>query len=181
MISRVRSWSSLSRARSFFALSDGGWYSASSAGLRRLVIVLPPILRVHSAYGPRRRGGSGRRGSGSSACRRRRRGVAAGGGVRPAGDRGDGTRGEGAGEEPAVGGGQAGRLRHRAGAGPGAGGAAAPVGGRAVHLLRARAVRCGTPHAAHQPEVRRPPGRAAAISAGSGAAAGARRPTARRR
>jgi hypothetical protein len=39
MISRVRSWSSLSRARSFFALSNRGWYSASSAGLRRLVIV----------------------------------------------------------------------------------------------------------------------------------------------
>ena len=31
-ISRVRSWSSVSRARSFFALSNRGWYSASSAG-----------------------------------------------------------------------------------------------------------------------------------------------------
>jgi hypothetical protein len=32
MISKVRSWSSLSRARSFFALSDRGRYSSSSGG-----------------------------------------------------------------------------------------------------------------------------------------------------
>jgi RNA polymerase sigma-70 factor (ECF subfamily) len=49
MISRVRSWSSASRARSFLALSNSGWYSVSSAGVSRLVTVLPPILRVHSA------------------------------------------------------------------------------------------------------------------------------------
>ena len=49
MISRVRSWSSVSRARSFFALSNRGWYSASSAGVSRRVMVLPAILRVHSA------------------------------------------------------------------------------------------------------------------------------------
>ena len=48
-ISRVRSWSSVSRARSFFALSNSGWYSASSRGVSRLVVVVPPILRVHSA------------------------------------------------------------------------------------------------------------------------------------
>src|ERR1035438_6966371 len=58
VISKVRSWSSLSRARSFFAWSNRGWYSASSAGVSRRVIVLPPILRVHLAYGPCRRGGS---------------------------------------------------------------------------------------------------------------------------
>src|SRR6516162_9580276 len=57
-ISRVRSWSSPSRVRSFFALSNRGWYSASSAGVSRRVMVLPPILRVHSAYGPCSRGGS---------------------------------------------------------------------------------------------------------------------------
>jgi hypothetical protein len=33
----------------FFALSNRGWYSASSAGVSRLVTVLPAILRVHSA------------------------------------------------------------------------------------------------------------------------------------
>ena len=43
----------------------------------------------------------------------------------------------GAGEEPAVGGGQARRLRDSARPGPGAGGAAAPVGDRAVHPVRA--------------------------------------------
>jgi hypothetical protein len=49
MICKVRSWSSASRARSFFALSNRGWYSASSAGVSRRVMVLPAILRVHSA------------------------------------------------------------------------------------------------------------------------------------
>jgi hypothetical protein len=44
MISRVRSWSSVTRARSFFALSNRGWYSASSAGVSRRVMVLPPDL-----------------------------------------------------------------------------------------------------------------------------------------
>src|SRR5580692_12220247 len=47
MMSRVRSCSSLSRARSFFALSNRGWYSASWAGVSLRVTVLPPILRVH--------------------------------------------------------------------------------------------------------------------------------------
>src|SRR6516162_11663621 len=70
-------------------------------------------------------------------------GVAAGGGVRPGRDRPGGPGRAGAGQEPAVGGGQAGRLRPRAGAGAGAGGAAAPVGGRAVHPVRAGAVRRG--------------------------------------
>src|SRR6266571_1105509 len=58
MTCRVRSWSSASRARSFLALSNSGWYSASSRGVSRRVTVLPPILRVHSAYGPCSRGGS---------------------------------------------------------------------------------------------------------------------------
>ena len=81
--------------------------------------------------------------------------------------------GPGAGEEPAVGGGQARRLRDRAGPGPGAGRGAAPVGGRAVHPVRAGPVRGGAPDAAHQPAVHRPPGGAAAVSAGRAAAAGA--------
>jgi AraC-like DNA-binding protein len=49
MICMVRSWSSARRARSFFALSNRGWYSASWAGVSFLVTVLPAILRVHSA------------------------------------------------------------------------------------------------------------------------------------
>jgi hypothetical protein len=48
-----------------------------------------------------------------------------------------------AGPEPALGGGQNRRLRDRAGPGAGARGAAAPVGSRAVHPLRAGAVRPG--------------------------------------
>jgi hypothetical protein len=49
MICRVRSWSSVSRARIFFALSNRGCQAASSASVRRRVTVFPPILRVHSA------------------------------------------------------------------------------------------------------------------------------------
>src|SRR6185437_16254909 len=64
-------------------------------------------------------------------------GVAAGGGVRPGGDRGNSPGRQGAGEEPAVGRGQAGRLRDRAGAGGGAGGAAAPLDSGTVHPVRA--------------------------------------------
>ena len=79
----------------------------------------------------------------------------------------------GAGEEPAVGGRPARRLRSPARPGPGAGGAAAPVGDRAVHALRAGPVRRGAPHAAHQPAVPRPPGGAAAGPGGCAAAAGA--------
>ena len=62
-----------------------------------------------------------------------------------------------------------------AGPGPRPGGGAAPVGGRAVHPVRAGAVRRGAPHAAHEPAVHRPPGRAAAVSGGSAAAPGAGR------
>ena len=79
----------------------------------------------------------------------------------------------GAGEEPAVGGGQARRLRDPARPGPGTGGAAAPVGDRAVHPVRAGAVRRGAANAAHEPAVPRPPGGAAAVSAGHAAAPGA--------
>ena len=32
-----------------FRVLEKGWYSASSAGVSRLVMVLPTILRVHSA------------------------------------------------------------------------------------------------------------------------------------
>src|SRR6266516_2486695 len=39
----------------------------------------------------------------------------------------------------------------------GAGGAAAPAGGRAVHPVRAGAVAGGAPDAAHEPAVHRPP------------------------
>src|SRR6516165_11775179 len=101
-------------------------------------------------------------------------GVAAGGGIRPGGDRAGGAGGAGAGEEPVVGGGQAGRLRGVAGPGPGAGGGAAPVGSRAVHPVRAGPDRGGAPDAAHQLAVHRPAGGAAAVSGRSAAAAGAR-------
>jgi hypothetical protein len=37
------------QARIFFALSNRGCQSASSAPVRRRVTVLPPTLRVHSA------------------------------------------------------------------------------------------------------------------------------------
>ncbi len=99
-------------------------------------------------------------------------GAAAGGGVRPGRDRPGGAGGEGAGEEPAAGRGQARRLRHRPGPGRGAGSAAAPVGGRAVHPVRAGAVARGAADAAHEPAVHRPPGGAAAVSGGYAAAAG---------
>ena len=79
----------------------------------------------------------------------------------------------GAGEEPAVGGRQARRLRGPARPGPGTGGAAAPVGHRAVRRHRAGPVRRGAPHAAHQPAVHRPPGGAAAGPRGYAAAPGA--------
>src|SRR5256884_8780664 len=49
MISRVRSWSSASRARSFFALSNKGWYSVSSAGDKRRGTGFPPASRGHPA------------------------------------------------------------------------------------------------------------------------------------
>ena len=55
----------------------------------------------------------------------------------------------------------------------GAGGAAAPVGGRAVHPVRAGPVRRGAADAAHEPAVHRPPGGAAAVSGGPAAAPGA--------
>src|SRR5438876_791429 len=79
-----------------------------------------------------------------------------GGGGRPA-------RRAGTGEEPAVGGGKAGRLRGLGGPGTGGGDGAAPVGDRAVRPLRAGPVRGGAPDAAHQPAVHRPPGGAAAV------------------
>jgi len=100
-------------------------------------------------------------------------GVAAGGRVRPGGDQGGRAAGSGAGEEPAVGGGQAGRLRDRAGPGHGGGGGAAPLGGRAVHPVRAGPVDGGAPHAAHEPAVHRAPGSAAPVSGGPAAAPGA--------
>ena len=99
-------------------------------------------------------------------------GVPAGGGVRPGRDYQGRAAGPGAGEEPAVGRGQARRLRPRAGPGRGAGGAAASVGGRAVHPVRAGAVRRGAADAAHQPAVHRPPGGAAPVSGGYAASAG---------
>jgi hypothetical protein len=49
-------------------------------------------------------------------------------------------------------------------------GAAAPVGGRTVHPVRAWPVRRCAADAAHEPAVHRPPGRAAAVSGGSAAA-----------
>ena len=51
--------------------------------------------------------------------------------------------------------------------GPGAGGAAAPVGDRAVRGQRAGAVRLGAPHAADQPAVHRPPRGPGAGTSGS--------------
>jgi hypothetical protein len=70
-------------------------------------------------------------------------GPGAGRRVRPAGrDRVRPAR-PGPGEEPAVGGGETGRLGDPAGAGAGAAGAAAPVGDRAVHRARAGAVGAG--------------------------------------
>jgi hypothetical protein len=99
-------------------------------------------------------------------------GVAAGGGVRPGRDREDGPAGPGAGEEPAVGCGQARRLRGVAGPGPGAGGGAAPVGGRAVHPVRPGTVGRGAPDAAHEPAVHRPPGCPAPLPGGPAAAGG---------
>ena len=59
------------------------------------------------------------------------------------------------------------------GPGGGAGGAVAPVGGRAVHPVRAGPVAGGTADAAHEPAVHRPACRAAAVSRGSAAAPGA--------
>ena len=55
----------------------------------------------------------------------------------------------------------------------GAGGATAPVGDRAVRRVRARAVRLGAPHAAHQPAVPGPAGGPDAGTRGRGAAPGA--------
>ena len=65
------------------------------------------------------------------------------------------------------------RLRDPARPGPGTGGAAAPVGDRAVHPVRAGTVRRGAADAAHEPAVHRPPGGAAAVPAGHAAAPGA--------
>ena len=48
-MSRVRSWSSASSVLILRALSNRGCQSASSASVSRRVVVLPPILRVHSA------------------------------------------------------------------------------------------------------------------------------------
>src|SRR2546429_151281 len=59
MICRVRSWSSGSRARSFFALSNKGWYAASSAGDHRGGKGLSPVLRGPLAEGAGHRGGGG--------------------------------------------------------------------------------------------------------------------------
>src|ERR1019366_5900784 len=100
-------------------------------------------------------------------------GVAAGGGVRPGRDHGGSPRWAGAGEEPAVVSRQAGRLSGVAGPGPGAGGGAAPVGGRAVHPVRAGPVTGGAADAAHEPAVHRPPGGAAVLPGGPAAAPGA--------
>src|SRR6266566_7351141 len=102
--------------------------------------------------------------------------VSAGGGgcVRPERDHGGSPRRAGAGEEPAAGGGQARRLRHRAGPGRRTGGTAAPVGGRAVHPVRARLVQGGTADAADELAVHRPPGGSAAVSAGHATSAGTR-------
>ena len=67
-------------------------------------------------------------------------------------------------------------------AGAGAGGAAAPVGDRAVRRVRARAVRPGAPDAAHEPAVPGPAGGPGAGTRRTRACRGSgpRRPTARR-
>src|SRR6266498_2791393 len=86
---------------------------------------------------------------------------AAGGRVRPAGRVAGRAGRAGPGEEPAVGGGKARLLRHRARPGAGTAGAAAPVGDRAVRRARAGAVGAGPPDAAHEPAVSGPRGGAA--------------------
>ena len=85
-------------------------------------------------------------------------GVAGGGRVRPGRDRGGAAGRAGAGQEPAVGRGEARGCGAAAGPGGGAGGAAAPVGGRAVHPVRAGPVASGAADAAHEPAVHRPAG-----------------------
>src|SRR6266568_3838086 len=99
-------------------------------------------------------------------------GVATGGGVRPGRDRAGGASRPGAGEEPAVGGRETRRLRGVAGPGADAGGGAAPVGGRAVHPVRARFVQRGAADAAHEPAVHRAACCAAAVSGRRAAAPG---------
>src|SRR5271165_31655 len=99
-------------------------------------------------------------------------GLGGGGGVRPGRSHAGGAGGPGPGEEPAVGGREARRLRHRARAGRGAGGAAAPVDRRAVHPVRPGPVGPGAADAADEPAVHRPPRRPAAVSGGPAAAPG---------
>ena len=99
-------------------------------------------------------------------------GLLAGGGVRASGGAGRGAGWAGAGEEPAVGGGQARRLRGAAGPGADTGDGVASVGDRTVRAFRAGAVAGSAPDAAHQPAVHRPPGGPAAVSGRCAAAAG---------
>ena len=99
-------------------------------------------------------------------------GLFAGGGVRASGGAGRGAGWAGAGEEPAVGGGQARRLRGAAGPGADTGDGVASVGDRTVRAFRAGAVAGSAPDAAHQPAVHRPPGGPAAVSGRCAAAAG---------
>ena len=88
-----------------------------------------------------------------------------GGGVRPAGRDAGGPARPGAGQEPAVGGGQARRLgRSGSGLEPVTAGAAAPVGDRAVHRARTGPDRRDAADAAHEPAVPGPGGSAAAGS-----------------
>src|SRR5207244_3884810 len=92
MILRVRSWSSLSRARSFFALSNRGWYSAGSDAVHGYF-----WWRVLAGWVV---GAAGGRGGGFFGGRGGVVGVPGGGGVGQGGGAGHGG-GAGAGEDPA--------------------------------------------------------------------------------